>query len=88
MRWGDAFAGRVPSWAEYLTPDCNCKDVRRKMNELREPEARLLFDDFAQAVHNNAKKSKLMSALPDSSLEAEIKRRMALAFEDAFGVEL
>lgn len=88
MKWGDAFAARVPTWIEMLTRGCNCKNVQLKMNDCDEKSARILFNAFRDAVMKNSKRSAILRMVPKDKLTAAVDRRMRLAFKDAFGVDL
>ena len=83
-KWGDEFAELVPRWAPK-PKGCTCKDVQRKMNGLAADTADQLFDQFADAIFENARKSKVLAMLPASKLRSAIIRRLDLSFRRAFG---
>lgn len=88
MRWGDAFAARIPKWVELIVHACNCKNVQRKMNQCSEAEARALFASFVDAVAKNSERSAILKMVPKAKLTSAIERRMKLAFKDAYGSDL
>lgn len=83
MRWGDEFAKLVPRWLPK-PKGCKCRSVQRKMNELDAESAASLFDDFVDAVMENASQG-ILRLMPGQTLRSAIESRLDEAYKESFG---
>ena len=85
MIFGDLFESLIPEWIRRRAKGCKCSDTKHRMNLMTAEHAEKSWSKLEFQIYANAKTVGFLGVLPRKLVIAAIRRRLRVAFYQAFG---
>lgn len=83
--FGDAFYSLIPEWIRRRAKGCKCSDIRHRMNLMTAEQAEKSWSKLEFQIYANARTVSFLAIMPRKLVIAAIRRRLRVAFYQAYG---